>query len=95
MQAINIHDSNIVFEEKAEEPQKKQPVDNLGEEAFLGSLEWALDAGDIVTCKKLVTWRRSLLKLGRITGWEIALSVAMKTFKSKQITPEDIIEANY
>jgi hypothetical protein len=33
--------------------------------------------------------------LGRITGWEIALAVGMKTFKSKEIHPEDIIEANY
>ena len=61
----------------------------------MGSLEWALDAGDMVTCRKLVQWRKSLLKLGRITGWEIALAVGMKTFRSKEILPEDIIEANY
>ena len=54
-----------------------------------------MDAGDLATCKKLVQWRKSLLKLGRITGWEIALAVGMKTFKSKEIRPEDIIEANY
>ena len=61
----------------------------------MASLEWALDAGDLAGCKKLVQWRKSLLKLGRITGWEIALAVGMKTFKSKEIHPEDIIEANY
>jgi len=36
-----------------------------------------------------------LLRLGRITGWEIALAVGIKTFKKKEISPEDIIEANY
>jgi hypothetical protein len=68
MQAINIHDQEVVVQGK-EAAGRRQPVENLGEEAFLGSLEWALDAGDLATCKKLVTWRRSLLKLGRITGW--------------------------
>jgi hypothetical protein len=43
----------------------------------------------------LVHWRKSLLKLGRITGWEIALAVGMKTFKKKEISAEDIIDANY
>ena len=89
-----MHDQKIVVEKK-EEVLPAQPTENLGQQAFLGSLEWALDAGDINTCKKLVQWRKSLLKLGRITGWQIALAVGMKTFRSKEIHPEDIIEANY
>ena len=33
--------------------------------------------------------------MGRITGWEVALSIGAKTFKKAEITPTDIIEANY
>jgi hypothetical protein len=43
----------------------------------------------------LIKWRRSLLKLGRMAGWEVALSVGLKTFKKCDISYEDIIHANY
>ena len=47
---------------------------------FLGSVEWALECGDVETAKKLVKWRRSLLQVGRITGWEVALALGCRTF---------------
>ena len=62
---------------------------------FLGSLEWALETGDIETAKKLTKWRKSLLQVGRITGWEVALAIGARTYKKQEITPADIIEANY
>ena len=69
IQTINLHDQKISVVKNQAEQSASQPTDNLGQQAFLGSLEWALEAGDIALCKKLVNWRRSLLKLGRITGW--------------------------
>ena len=62
---------------------------------FLGSVEWALECGDVQTAKKLVKWRKSLLQVGRITGWEVALALGCKTFAKGEITAADIIEANY
>lgn len=61
----------------------------------MGSLEWALESGDIETAKKLTKWRKSLLQVGRITGWEVALAIGARTYKKQEITPVDIIEANY
>lgn len=40
-------------------------------------------------------WRRSLLQVGRITGWEVALAIGARTYKKQEITAADIIEANY
>ena len=71
------------------------PMENLGEEMFLSSLEWALETGELETARKLTKWRRSLLQIGRITGWEVALAIGCKTFKKGEISPTDIIEANY
>jgi urease accessory protein UreF len=62
---------------------------------FLGSLEFALETGDIETAKKLTKWRRSLLQVGRITGWEVALAIGLRTYQKQEITAADIIQANY
>jgi hypothetical protein len=66
----------------------------LGEEQFLASLSWALNCGDLEVCKKLVSWRQNLLRLGRIAGWEIALQVGLKTMAKAEISHQDIISAN-
>ena len=50
---------------------------------------------DIETARKLTKWRKSILQLGRITGWEVALLVGSRTYKKCEITSEDIISANY
>lgn len=56
-------------EEEMIEATVVKPVKNLGEEQFLASLSWALNCGDIEVCKKLVSWRQNLLRLGKIAGW--------------------------
>lgn len=56
-------------EEERIEATVVKPVKNLGEEQFLASLSWALNCGDIEVCKKLVSWRQNLLRLGKIAGW--------------------------
>lgn len=40
-------------------------------------------------------WRKSILQVGKIAGWQTALLVGCKTFKKAEINAEDIIEANY
>lgn len=67
----------------------------MGEELFLSSVEWALETGDVEAAKKLVKWRKSILQIGRIAGWQTALLVGCRTFKKAEVSTEDIIEANY
>ena len=61
----------------------------------LASIENFIKNNQVNMALKLVSWRKQIIKLAQLNGWEVANILAKKTIKTLEITHYDIIQVHY
>ena len=62
--------------------------------AVLNAVETLLTENELPKALKLLRWRKKVLKIAGISGWETARLIAKKTVETMEITGRDLIEEN-
>ena len=62
--------------------------------AVLNTIETLMDDNDLVQALRLIRWRKKVLKVAALSGWETARMVARRTVQSLEVTARDLIEEN-
>ena len=67
---------------------------NSNEIAVLMGVEMLLGENKIEESLKLVRWRRKILKLIEVCGWEVGSEISRRTMKRLEVEIEDVIQVN-
>ena len=67
---------------------------NSTEIAVLMGVEMLLGDNRIEESLKLVRWRKKIIKLIEVCGWEVANEISRKTVKRLEVGVDDVIQAN-
>lgn len=73
---------------------QKKLSNSSNELSILMGIEMFLGENKIEESLKLVRWRKKILKLMEVCGWEVANEISHKTMKKLEVDIEDIIQAN-
>mmetsp|Transcript_18615 Transcript_18615/g.18592 ORF Transcript_18615/g.18592 Transcript_18615/m.18592 type:complete len:453 (-) Transcript_18615:29-1387(-) len=79
---------------KLEEVFKAHNSCDHQEFAVLSAMEFLLTENKVQDALKLLRWRKKILKLANMNGWEIAEDVAKRTLQKLEVTSNDVIDAN-
>lgn len=80
---------------KLEEVFKEHNSCDHQEFAILSSMEYLLTENKAEDALRLLRWRKKILKLANMNGWEIAEDVARRTLQKLEVTSSDIIDSNF
>lgn len=75
------------------EPVTRQEFD-FNELSFLSALQFHLSNGNEMEANRLISWRKKILQLSAIVGWDIAMVVAKNTQHRLTVETSDILSTN-
>lgn len=62
--------------------------------ALLNTIEFLLSENNLEEALKVIRWRKKVLKISALNGWDVAEEVSKRTWEKLDISVTDIIEAN-
>jgi len=62
--------------------------------SILCTVELLLSEGKIEEALRLIRWRKKLLKVAQMNGWDVATELARKTLFKLDVSTNDLIEVN-
>ena len=68
--------------------------ESVGELGLLSSVEFLLTENRVEDALKAVRWRKKLLKVAALNGWEVAHAVAKNTLSKLDIDERDLINVS-
>ena len=63
--------------------------------SILSTVEFLLSEGKTDEALRVIRWRKKILKVGALNGWDAAREVARRTIYKLDVTVDDVIEANF
>ena len=70
----------------------RESVEELG---LLSSVEFLLTENRIADALRAVRWRKKLLKVAALNGWEVAHTVARNTLSKLDVDERDLINVSF
>ena len=81
-------------EEKIDAVFKEHHTCDQQEYALLNTIDYLLSEDDLEEALRVIRWRKKILKISSMNGWEVAQEIAKKTINKLDVTAADIMEAN-
>lgn len=82
------------LDERLEEIFKEHRSCDQQEFAVLNTIETLMAENDLTQALRLIRWRKKVLKVAALSGWETARMVARRTVHNLEVTARDLIEEN-
>ena len=62
--------------------------------AVLNAVETLMEENDVAQALRVIRWRKKVLKVAALSGWDTARQVARRTVQTLEVTARDLIEEN-